>query len=83
MPYIRYLANTDSASLNTLLGFGLLLLLLLVILKQGKPRGGPTVVKSQSPQDWTDDPKFADNRRKAVAAAFAYHAHFTSKKDTP
>ncbi|MDF3127996.1 hypothetical protein P0Y35_02180 [Kiritimatiellaeota bacterium B1221] len=74
--------SADSSSLWTLLGFGGLLLLLLMILKEGKPRTMPTVVQRQTPQQWTDDPKFAEARRKAVAAAFAYHQQSTSKGPT-
>jgi hypothetical protein len=64
---------TEPSGLWTLLGFGAILLILLLILKEGKPRSVPSVVQSQPLQQWTDDPKFAEARRKAVAAAFAFH----------
>ncbi len=71
------LMNADPSSLWTIVGFGGLLLILLMILKEGKPRSMPTVVERQTKQQWTDDPKFAETRRKAVAAAFAYHQQST------
>ena len=76
--YIHFMALSDGIGWGTLLGFCLVLLLLLLILKQGKPRIDTTVVTSQSPQDWTDDPEYAENRRKSAAAAFAYHLHESS-----
>ena len=73
------LMASDPSSVWTIVGFGGLLLILLMILKEGKPRSMPTVVMRQTPQQWTDDPKFAEARRKAVAAAFAYHLQTTPK----
>lgn len=71
--FIPILMNAEASGLWTLLGFGIILLILLLILKEGKPRSTPSVVKTQTQQQWTDDPKFAEARRKAVAAAFAFH----------
>jgi hypothetical protein len=70
---------SDGPSLWTFIGFGVFLLILLMILKTGKPRRMPTVVQSQGSQQWTDDPVYAENRRKAVAAAFATHIHANSQ----
>lgn len=80
LPFIPLLMNAGESSFGALIGFGILLLVLLMILKQGKPRSQPTIVQSQTPQQWTDDPIYAENRRLAVAAAFVYHLDVTSKR---
>jgi hypothetical protein len=74
--------NAETPSWEVLVGFGVLLVVLLLILKGGKPRTMPTVVQSQTPQQWTDDPISIENRRKAVAAAYAFHLNTPSEGPT-
>jgi len=84
---IHWMCATAAAAVEpevtwgTFVGFVLLFLALLLILKQGKPRPSPRVVESQRPQNWTDTPYFAERRGRAVAAAFALHHHLTSGAD--
>ena len=67
---------------GVLIGFLVLLGLLILILTRGAPRSAPEVVDSQTPDRWKDSPVYAENRRKAAAAAVAAHLHSPHKTDS-
>ena len=66
---------SDDPSIGVLVGFLFLLGFLILVLTRGKPRTTPDVVDPQTPDRWKDSPVYAENRRKAAAAAVAAHLH--------
>ncbi|GEM_PF-5818621 len=63
----------SSTDIGPIIGFLVVLILLLWILKGGKPRSEIPVVESDPPQFPSDSPHYAEHRRKAAAAVMALH----------
>jgi hypothetical protein len=70
-----YTLNLGFLTENTwpILGFGLLLLLLILVIARGKPRQEPSVVISDPPIRQLNDPIYIRRRARAAAAAVVMH----------